>query len=266
MFGAQLARSLRRRRSTAAILIMVMLVGFQIYTLLQSLAAPSSSQPSTQSSSPSDVLADATHSPVDANSALEKLEVKGRAAKTGYTRAQFGDGWAEVSGCDVRNLILQRALQVKVLDKTGCKVVGGTLEDQYTAKTISFVRGESSSDAVQIDHVVALSDAWQKGAQQLEPSTRARLANDSLNLLAVDGDTNQKKGDSDAASWLPPNKDYRCRYVARQIAVKQKYELWVTDAEKSAIKRVLDTCPGQTLPIEVIATGTIYGVESGNGS
>jgi hypothetical protein len=102
---------------------------------------------------------------------------------------------------------------------------------------------------VQIDHVVAVSDAWQKGAQNLDVSKRAEFYNDPLNLLAVDGPTNDKKGDGDAATWLPSNKDYRCRYVARQIAVKAKYTLWVTQAEHDAMKNVLSACPGQALPV-----------------
>jgi hypothetical protein len=95
---------------------------------------------------------------------------------------------------------------------------------------------------------VALSDAWQKGAQKLSFASRVQFANDPLNLLAVDGPTNSSKGDSDAATWLPPNKAYRCAYVARQVAVKRKYQLWVTSAERDAIARVLKACPGQKLP------------------
>ena len=98
--------------------------------------------------------------------------------------------------------------------------------------------------------MVALSDSWQKGAQYLEVDRRLEIANDPLNLLAVDGEANQEKSDSDAASWLPSNKDYRCRYVARQIAVKSKYKLWITKAESDAIRRVLATCPDQRLPLE----------------
>ncbi len=97
--------------------------------------------------------------------------------------------------------------------------------------------------------MVALSDAWQKGAQQLDEAKRAEFANDPLNLMAVDCPANNKKSDSDAASWLPPNKEYRCRYVARQIAVKAKYILWGDQAEKSAMQRQLGLCPGQVLPI-----------------
>lgn len=181
---------------------------------------------------------------------LEKLPVKGRAPKTGYERNLFGSDWGTYDGCSVRELVLARDMQNPVFDNDGCRVISGTLQDPYTNKTISFVRGPQTSQAVQIDHVVALSDAWQKGAQQLTPAQRAEFFNDPLNLLAVDGPTNSDKSDADAASWLPPNKAYRCRYVARQIAVKQKYELWVTAAESDAMHRTLQDCPQQQLPIE----------------
>lgn len=192
----------------------------------------------------------AEQSTSNAHESLQKLEIKGRAPKTGYSRDQFGEGWAELNGCDVRNLILQRDLTEIKLDEDGCKVLSGTLLDPYTNKTIAFTRGADTSDDVQIDHVVALSDAWQKGAQQLAAEQREAFANDSLNLQAVDGPTNQQKGDGDAATWLPPNKSYRCQYVARQIAVKVAYKLWVTQAEYDAMGRVLDTCPSQVLPLK----------------
>jgi hypothetical protein len=113
---------------------------------------------------------------------------------------------------------------------------------------VPFQRGQDTSADVQIDHVVALSDAWQKGAQQLDTDTRERFANDPLNLMATDGSVNQSKGDGDAATWLPPARDFRCAYVARQVAVKAKYQLWATAAERDAIARVLSDCPGQELP------------------
>lgn len=184
----------------------------------------------------------------DAVSALNELAVKGRAPKTNYSREQFGDGWRDVDGCDTRNIILNRDLKNPAVGSE-CKVMSGTLNDPYTGKTIEFKRGAGTSDDVQIDHVVALSDAWQKGAQQLSALERENLANDPLELLAVDGPANQQKSDGDAATWLPPNKSFRCQYVARQIAVKKKYRLWVTQAEKEAIMRILTNCPGQSLPI-----------------
>lgn len=179
--------------------------------------------------------------------ALAQLDVKGRAPKTDYARSQFGDGWqVGVTGCNTRNVILQRDLRDVVVNEK-CHVISGTLLDPYTGKQIEFVRGQGTSDKVQIDHVVALSNAWQTGAQLLAPERRAELSNDPLNLLAVEGSVNQQKGDADTATWLPPNKPYRCAYVARQISVKQRYELWVTPAEKEAMARVLSGCDAQPI-------------------
>ena len=187
-----------------------------------------------------------------ASSVLDTLQVKGRAPKTGYKRTQFGKAWADVdhNGCDTRNDILSRDLSgVKYKSGThSCVVKSGTLQDPYTGKSIAFERGQKTSTAVQIDHGVALSDAWQKGAQKLSKSVRTELANDPYNLLAVQGRANQQKSDGDAATWLPSNKGFRCEYVARQIGVKHKYSLWVTAAEKSAMDRVLASCPTQTVP------------------
>ena len=177
--------------------------------------------------------------------------MKGRAPKTGYDRKMFGAAWTDTdrNGCDQRNDVLRRDLVgvVAVPGTRDCVIRSGILYDRYTGKTITFERGPRSAE-VQIDHVVALSDAWQKGAQQLTPQQRLALANDPLNLLAVDGPINQSKGDGDAASWLPPNKLARCGYVARQIAVKQRYQLWVTAGEVYAMDQVLAACPAEPLP------------------
>lgn len=182
--------------------------------------------------------------------ALDALPVKGRAPKTGYNRTEkFGSAWLDVdhNGCDTRNDILIRDLTNLTLED-GCKVLSGTLLDPYTGTSIDFERGQETSWKVQIDHVVALSDAWQKGAQGLTQVERVELANDPLNLLASDGPTNGAKSDSDAASWLPPERAFRCSYVARQIAVKTRYELWVSKGEGDAMRRVLETCPAEPLP------------------
>lgn len=203
--------------------------------------------PNLTNQNPAKKSSSSSNIPGSASNALQKLAIKGRAPKTGYTRAQFGDGWVVKNGCDTRNIILNRDLtEVKVDEK--CDVVSGVLNDPYTGKIIDFKRGSSTSSAVQIDHVVALSDAWQKGAQQFTSDKRIELANDPLELLAVDGTANVQKSDGDAATWLPPNKSFRCLYVARQIAVKLKYELWVTQAEHDAISSTLNKCPGQLLP------------------
>ncbi|WP_231391896.1 HNH endonuclease family protein [Arthrobacter sp. 35W] len=177
---------------------------------------------------------------------LAGLAIKGRAPKTGYSREEFGPAWTDVdhNGCDTRNDILARDLATPTFKegRKQCVVLTGRLSDPYTATTIDFTRGQGTSTAVQIDHVVALSDAWQKGAQQLSVEQRTALANDPANLLAVDGPTNSSKSDGDAATWLPPNKAYRCQYVSRQITVKSTYGLWVTQAEHDAMDTVLATC------------------------
>lgn len=221
------------RRTIAAVIVAAgVITGILVYPEFQQATIPKTVQSTADG---------------DAAAALEQLEVKGRAPKTGYDRAQFGDGWDETKGCDTRNIILHRDLtEVRVNEQ--CQVLSGMLNDPYTGKSIPFTRGAGTSDDVQIDHVVALSDAWQKGAQQLSQERRIELANDPLELLAVEGAANQQKSDGDAATWLPGNKAFRCQYVSRQVAVKLKYSLWVTEGEKDALLRVLTSCPGQKLP------------------
>ena len=182
--------------------------------------------------------------------ALAHLVVKGRAPMTGYRRARFGPSWPDVdgNGCDTRDDVLARDLVEVTYRPGGCKVATGVLHDPYTGETIRFRRGVTTSVLVQIDHVVALADAWEKGAQSWSPERRTSFANDRLELLAVGAAVNDAKGAGDAATWLPPRRAYRCAYVARQVAVKLKYGLWVTAAEKDAMARVLATCPSQPLP------------------
>jgi hypothetical protein len=178
--------------------------------------------------------------------AVATLRVKGRAPMTGYDRDQFGQAWLDTNrnGCDTRNDILTRDLTARTT--RNCVVESGTLDDPYTGTRIGFVRG--NGDLVDIDHVVALGNAWATGAAGWDIRKRAALANDPMNLLAVDAGANRQKGDGDAATWLPSSKRYRCAYVARQVAVKAKYGLWATGPERQAMARVLSGCPGQGLP------------------
>ena len=180
--------------------------------------------------------------PIDALAALNNLEVKGRAPKTGYARSQFPH-WSDPdrNGCDARNDTLKRDL-TNITYKVGtrdCKVIAGQLLDPFSGKVITF---SATKAVIDIDHVVALSNAWQTGAAYFDKNKRSQIANDPLNLLAVDSKLNRQKGDGDAATWLPPSKAFRCEYVERQIQVKSKYQLWVTAAEKAAISRVLAEC------------------------
>jgi hypothetical protein len=203
-----------------------------VITLLLTLLSPSNTQAA----------------PIDALAALNNLEVKGRAAKTGYARSQFPH-WSDPdrNGCDARNDTLKRDL-TNITYKVGtrdCKVIAGQLLDPFSGKVITF---STTKVVIDIDHVVALSNAWQTGAAYFDKNKRSQIANDPLNLLAVDSKLNRQKGDGDAATWLPPSKAFRCEYVARQVAVKAKYGLWVTQPEKVAIDKILSTCVGQKLP------------------
>jgi hypothetical protein len=203
-----------------------------VITLLLTLLSPSNTQAA----------------PIDALAALNNLEVKGRAPKTGYARSQFPH-WSDPdrNGCDARNDTLKRDL-TNITYKVGtrdCKVIAGQLLDPFSGKVITF---SATKVVIDIDHVVALSNAWQTGAAYFDKNKRSQIANDPLNLLAVDSKLNRQKGDGDAATWLPPYKAFRCEYVARQVAVKVKYGLWVTKPEKVAIDKILSTCVGQKLP------------------
>lgn len=205
-----------------------------------------SEQGNAENSGENTTVSDENSNHVLASTVLEKLAVKGRAPKTGYNREEFYSGWPNIDGCNLRQRILKRELgDTATLAEDKCTVLSGEFDEPYTGSHLVFYEKTDLSKGLQIDHVVALSDAWQKGAQYLSKNVRYNIATDPLNLLAVDASTNQGKSDGDAATWLPPNKAFRCQYVARQVSVKYKYELWVTQAEHDAIARILDTCPNE---------------------
>lgn len=200
---------------------------------------------STHATGPTDVTLGSAD---DSRRALEELRVieKGSESVPQYSRDQFGQRWADVdrNGCDTRNDVLKRDLRDLQMKRSSpqCVVVAGVLDDPYTGRQIDFQRGEDSSEAVQIDHVVALANAWKSGAWQWDAARRQDFANDPFNLLAVDGAANQDKGASSADQWLPSNSAYQCAYVQRQIAVKSSWGLGVTRAEKKAMTSVLERC------------------------
>lgn len=181
-----------------------------------------------------------------ARTLLGELQVREPTTSPKYDRTAFGPAWADEdhNGCDTRNDILARELtKTKVKDGTnGCVVLSGTLVDRYTGETISFTRGQDTSSDVQIDHVVALADSWYKGASAWDDAQRQAFANDPLNLLAVDGPSNQEKAAYDASLWLPPNREFRCQFAVIQIRVKAEYDLWVTNAELRALGKQLNSC------------------------
>ncbi len=235
---------------TATVMIVALVPGCA-FDSEQASPSPESSASATESASPA--ASPTTSSPRDSDSsdsalaAVDLLIVKGRGPKTGYDRENFGDGWGDLDGdgCDTRNELLQEQLTEITLDDD-CRVTSGVLLDPFTGQSIRFQYGGTSE--VDVDHMVALSDAWQKGAAQWSTDKRVVFANDPLNLQPTDAAANRQKGDGDTATWLPPNTSYRCTYVARQVAVKVKYDLSVTEAERDAMIRVLSECPDEILP------------------
>lgn len=188
-----------------------------------------------------------SENPPLASEILKRLEVKGRAPKSGYNREQFYSGWPTVDGCSLRQKIIRREFgDTAIMDtEDSCNVVSGSFVEPYTGEYRSYSSRAEIGKGIQIDHIVALSDAWQKGAQYMEKSVRYQIATDPLNLVAADASANMIKSDGDAATWLPSNKLFRCQYVARQVSVKYKYGLWVSEAERDAIASILETCPDE---------------------
>ena len=180
---------------------------------------------------------------------LKDLPVRGWDRTSDFQRSQFGQAWSDDvnvefghNGCNTRDDILRRDLKELVVRPFTCFAQSGTLVDPYTATVIEFVRGPKTSNSVEIDHVVALADAWYKGARAWDAQRRLDFANDPRNLLAVSPEANFAKAFRDAASWLPPNQSFRCDFVARQIDVKSDYGLWLSAKEKKAMTDVMADC------------------------
>ncbi|MEU5158822.1 HNH endonuclease family protein [Streptomyces sp. NPDC020875] len=172
------------------------------------------------------------------------LTTKGRGPGTGYERDRFGRAWTDTAdgvplarnGCDTRNDLLRlHGRSVQFRDGSDCVVVAMTLADPYTGKTVEWRKQRAAE--IQIDHVVPLAYAWRMGAARWPADKRERFANDTLNLLPVDGSANQAKRDSGPASWLPPNKPVRCAYAVRFAQVATEYDLAVTGPDKTAMLR-----------------------------
>lgn len=184
------------------------------------------------------------------HAALEGLPIQPADHTAPYRRDAFGQRWSDDvtvefghNGCDTRNDILRRDLRDVIVKPNthDCVALSGTLDDPYTGATIAFQRGQDTSPMIQIDHIVALANAWATGAQQWDDQTRRNFANDPRNLLAVDGPTNISKSAGDATQWLPPNEAFICDFTHAQINIKRTYGLWVTQAEHDALAHAIDT-------------------------
>lgn len=162
------------------------------------------------------------------------------------------------SKADMWDVIYMRDFDPATIRSDDGDVSYGVLRnDPYSGKDVTYEKGGASD--IDIEHVVARSEAWDSGASEWTQAQRDAFANDPLELLAVSSGGNRAHGEKDAAGWLPSvgvkstgvnNPAYDCYYVARQIAVKDKYDLSVDKDEKNAMSDVLATCPAQTIPDE----------------
>ena len=244
-----------RRRILAAVLAILVIAAVAAVLFWQERSTRQSSGPSpTWRAEPTSTGAPSKQPvPADrydlARQQLKQLEVRGWDRTSDFKRYQFGKAWSDDvdvefgrNGCNTRDDILRRDLQNLVVRPGTCYAQSGTLVDPYSGVTIDFVRSPDTSKAIEIDHVVALADAWYKGARSWDPQRRLDFANDPRNLLAVSPKANFDKAFRDAASWLPPNEAFRCDFVARQIEVKAAYGLWLSAKEKKAMESVLSRC------------------------
>ncbi len=218
-------------------------IGVAVWLHFHTAPAPRPAEVSQTAVTPADPTYD------DARAALARLPVKGWDRHTDFARYRFGEPWSDDvnvelghNGCTTRDDVLRRDLTDLVVRPGTCFAQSGVLHDLYTGRTIAFHRGPATLEAVQIDHVVSLSDAWYKGARDWDDQRRRDFANDPRNLLAVGAQANFEKAFRDAAAWLPPNSAFRCQFVARQVDVKAAYGLWVSANEKRAMADVLARC------------------------
>jgi hypothetical protein len=170
-----------------------------------------------------------------------------------YRRDAFGDSWSDensapggYNGCDTRNDILDRDLVDKTyvsIKRCPTAVATGLLHDPYTNSDVAFTRGEQTGAAVQIDHIVPLALAWDLGARTWPDDLRLRFANDPANLIAVQGQANQDKGDREPGGWMPPNTAFRCQYAMQFIAVLRGYALPIDAPSAAALRDAASTCP-----------------------
>ncbi|NUT54109.1 MAG: HNH endonuclease [Saccharothrix sp.] len=168
---------------------------------------------------------------------LAALTVAPEGKMTGYSRDRFPHWSSQGEGCDTREVVLQRqGADVQVGDS--CKITSGTWTSVYDGKVVT------DPGELDIDHTVALAEAWRSGADKWTDEQREKFANDlgGLQLIAVTASSNRSKGDQDAAKWKPPAQDYWCTYARAVVSVKTLYSLTVDEAERDALGVMLKAC------------------------
>jgi hypothetical protein len=158
-----------------------------------------------------------------------------------YSRDEFGTGWTDPdhNGCDARQDTIRAATTNRVTAGP-CKITQADIRDRYTGRTYP----GANPSAFDIDHVVALHDAWNSGAYTWTRAKRIAFANDPADLVLTTASANRSKGDQDPSTWAPASHDGACFYARTYRAIKLRWRLHTTPAQRSAIRRTLATCTG----------------------
>jgi hypothetical protein len=185
--------------------------------------------------------------PATALALLDRMAVKPQASATPFAQSAFGAVRRpprSSSPCLSTDVVLQRDLvDITLGNGSNCSVVSGALFDMYSARWFWYLHSKPALNQVGIDHVVSLANAWATGASTWTSGELNAFVNDPLELRAAGAQEIAAKGSNDATGWLPANPQGSCWYAVDQVAVKFIYQLWVTDAEKSALVKVLSACP-----------------------
>ncbi|MEU7322716.1 HNH endonuclease family protein [Streptomyces griseoviridis] len=173
-----------------------------------------------------------------ARTELHALTVEAQHPMTGYSRDRFPHWITQYGQCDTREVVLQRDGHDVVQDDK-CRAVSGSWHSEYDGRTFA------AAGQLDIDHIVPLAAAWRAGADTWDTPRRRAFANDLVHsqLIAVSAASNRSKGDQTPDQWKPPLRSYWCVYSRAWVSVKSIYELNVTEAEKTALADMLDTCP-----------------------
>jgi hypothetical protein len=191
---------------------------------------------------PASTAPDAASAGAGPSALLDRLAVGPEQDAATYRRAAFGRRWADVdgNGCSTRDDVLARDLE-QVRRRGRCVVVAGTFTDVYTGATGRFEKARA--DLVQIDHVVALAEAWRSGASTWTEDRRLRYANDPTVLVVTTRAVNSGKGDQDAGTWAPADRSRACRFARMVVEIKTAYGLSVDPRERAGLRSDLAGCP-----------------------
>lgn len=172
----------------------------------------------------------------DSRAMLDRLTVAGAGSMRGYSRTKFPHWRSTGDNCDVRDTVLKRdGTRIRT---SGCNVVAGRWTSVYDGATFT------DPAKVDVDHMVPLANAWRSGASTWTDDRRGDFANDLEHpqLIAVSATANRAKGDQDPSTWKPQRTEIWCQYAQDWIAVKSQWRLSVTEAEKSALIKMLEKC------------------------